>query len=102
MARSIYCRKCGANWHLTPEDGDRGIRARKVFLAVDKERFSEQVAGGDYLYCDNCGDKIQSGEIAIAVTSRHVDQPVIGGWEHLYGEVIPDSAMPLADTLAKE
>lgn len=92
MARKLYCRKCGDDWKLAPPDIKDGYISRKVFLETEVPGIS----------CDDCGNEIPQGEIAVAITYRRNTDPVIRGWEHEYGKVIPDDAVRLADKLTKD
>jgi hypothetical protein len=109
MSRRILCSSCDDKWKPHPQDVAEGWQYRVVHLVVKKPAKHVITVITDAgvkesplpsILCDSCGEPINDGEIALAVTMwREGD---MAEWEAAFGNVLLAAAAKMARTLSKE
>lgn len=108
MIRQILCRPCsGETGRLPSEDRIEGWGRREVYISSAVPAGHGIRINGEFkpladIHCDRCNKPI-GGEIAVAVTiwnQGREGEP--RQWETVYGRVLTDREVKLADTLARK
>ena len=112
MSRHIYCRQChesGIGVRTHPEDLQRGITMRSVWIAprvpegyqisIHAEGRETRFCPLNNLHCDMCDAVLN--DVARAVTFNPPGREVVP-WEDEYGNVLTDEQVAILDKLKGE
>lgn len=92
MKREIVCTKCGELRPMHPEDVMNGFHRRRTVLQAKRPSDHGLAINGEFhplasLICDHCGEKINDGDGAVAITMWQGVEPYF--WESDYQTTKP-------------